>query len=178
MQSRRIIFFAPNITPPGGKGPIDPAFAGEKPGNMEAMESKRQEVAVADVKATGKAVRDPAPVSFEEGLDVPVVDDATLRGNQVLWRIHGANVAVLSLCLRWSSSFDVNLSGIASHLPLFSCLRREEVAAKLAIGNFSRTAAAALYIHTYDTPAVNSSCSPHPQGPSSRFVLANDASGK
>lgn len=35
--------------------------------------------AVSEAK-TGKAARDPEVVAFDEGVNVPVVDDATLRG--------------------------------------------------------------------------------------------------
>lgn len=41
--------------------------------------AEQQEVTIAEAK-TSKAVRDPEVVAFDEGLHVPVVDDATLRG--------------------------------------------------------------------------------------------------
>lgn len=41
---------------------------------------EQQEVEVATAN-TSKAARNPEPVAFDEGLNVPVVDDVTLRGN-------------------------------------------------------------------------------------------------
>lgn len=41
---------------------------------------EQPEVAVAAAKTTSKAARDPELVAFDEDLDIPVVDDATLRG--------------------------------------------------------------------------------------------------
>lgn len=46
---------------------------------MESTAEQRER-AVAEAK-TSKAARDRELVPFDEGLNVPVVDDATLRGN-------------------------------------------------------------------------------------------------
>ncbi len=67
----------------GSAGHHQPAFAGQRSASMVSTEEK-PEVAVADGKAAGKVVRGPEPVLFEEGLNVPVVDDATLRGESGL----------------------------------------------------------------------------------------------